>query len=118
MSYITLNEITKETGMARTTILRRAKALNIKPASIKEGTHPGQPPKCILRSEMEDIVEFLPEVAAVKGLYKTTKEKIKDGKPTASNVPSDYGVAKNRSEGLYSRVSPYWALNSHQRTPA
>jgi hypothetical protein len=101
-NLITLNQIHEITGLARGTISRRLKTLNIKTVLYSDGFKRAQ--KAITVQEYKKILAIGRKQYTMSGKRKNDSTGDKKGIPPT----------KNREHQLYMRVSPYWELNSFQ----
>lgn len=110
MKYITYIEAMNKTGISRSTIMRRAKALGIIPVRLKNNKQ-GTNPVAITEDQLQIILDFIPESAKVKKVYKTPKQKSDSTRKFVSWTPSPN---ENREKGYYMTIQPYEMLGSFQ----
>jgi len=112
---ITLLEITERTGMSRSTIIRRIKALKIIVSKYKT-VRCGQPLKAVTEKQFKEIVEFTPDMARAAHVYIPTAQKSKKASDNGHIKSGATGNAINRKHSLYMTIQPYQMLNSFQGT--
>ena len=110
---ITFAEITESTGMARSTITRRVKALNITISKYKT-VRSGQPANALTQDQLKEILEFTPDLARARHIYKTPEQKSKKVRDNGHIKSGATGNAINRKHSLYMTIQPYQMINSFQ----
>jgi len=103
---ITYLEITQQTKIARSTIMRRAKALKIEPHKKPLG-HSGRRANALTAEEMQAVVNFIPTKR--NGEYKTSAEKSANAIKRKFEKTESY-ITENRERGLYPRLTLYGGL--------
>lgn len=101
---ITYDQIHERSGLARQTIIKRVRRAKIKTYSYIKGY--GRPHKAIKTSDYKLI--------AAMGRKKYDMKEINTNSVYNRNS-SGTSPTGNRDHQLYTRISPYWSLNSHQR---
>jgi len=110
MELITFLEIQEKTGMARSTVYRRVQALKLETHLQNLATGSGRPKVGILRSDYPILLEFNPNFAKQKGIYKTSAEKSEILKRFTTDKSKNGISEENRRRGLYNRLTNYGGL--------
>jgi hypothetical protein len=107
MEMITYKQITKKDGMARSTIMRRMKAIGKSPVKLKNTKGAGQPSNAIDIKTYQLILDFKPNMAKKKNVYKTAKEKSENNNHFTQFTAKRGNNERNRKRGLYHRLTDY-----------